>query len=214
MTDLATSGDSVLPVSETACSRCGCLTFAGGDTARYCAACGHSREDHATGRCGRCGASAAPGIHFCTGCGAPLTQAARNGTLHESDSPRAEQIGDAVGRGVKAGVSSAARPVVHTVWKDRPNIPLWQKILGIPAWVLLVFNPVGWAILGATFVVLVLVGRRNVYEWIAWVTKWGAILAIAAVVIGVIAIIAIASSDSNEYGYSALVLALGVLSGK
>jgi hypothetical protein len=103
---------------------------------------------------------------------------------------------------------------VNTVWKDRPNIPLWQKILGIPAWVLLVFNPVGWAILGATFVVLVLVGRRNVYEWIAWVTKWGAILAIAAVVIGVIAIIAIASSDSNEYGYSALVLALGVLSGK
>lgn len=57
---------------QTACSRCGCSTFAGAGDARFCADCGHARSEHGSRVCASCGAPVEATFRFCGVCGASL----------------------------------------------------------------------------------------------------------------------------------------------
>ena len=87
-------------------------------------------------------------------------------------------------------VGTASQPIVEKVWLERPNIPTWQKVLGVIAWPLMLLTPHGWLFLAASFVIMVMLGRFNPYSWAVWVTKassWFLLLTVVGVVIYAIA---------------------------
>jgi hypothetical protein len=95
-----------------------------------------------------------------------------------------------------AGVAS--EPVVDTVWKNRPNIPTWQKVVGAVAWPVMLLTPHGWVFLGASFFVMVVLGDYTPYLWAVWVTKWGSIFLMVTVVLVVIFVIVLSAHNENS----------------
>ena len=89
-----------------------------------------------------------------------------------------------MGHTTRSAVSVAAEPVVDKVWRERPELPAWQKVTGIVTWPILLFQPVGWMILIASFIVQVVLGRQNPYGWAVWVTKWSGVLLLICIAVG------------------------------
>lgn len=106
-------------------------------------------------------------------------------------------VAEKAGRGVGAFgghvtrslVGTATAPVVDTVWHERPNLPIWQKILGALGWAALIFTPLGWVLLAVTFIVMVVLGNYNPYTWAVWLTKWGGVFVVLAIVFVILAIV-------------------------
>lgn len=189
-------------LTSEACSRCPCGGFVGGSSARFCADCGHSRSDHELRVCPSCGARLAEVSRHCTSCGAPLLAGARASRPSTPVEQAAAQTGAAIGYATRTAVAVAAEPVASTVWKERPNIPTWQKVVGVIAWPLMVLTPHGLVFLGASFLVMVVLGRHNPYSWFAWVTRWSTrFLAVTVVIAVVVLAIYLGSrSPSNATG--------------
>jgi hypothetical protein len=195
--DLKTSSASEVARTDTACRSCTCAAFSGVGDARFCSGCGHPREDHDP-RCGSCGAQDQSG-EFCSACGAPL----RRGAAKQVGKPAgiAQTFGDATGRfaghTVRSGVSTAAEPIVDKVWRERPELPTWQKATGVVTWPILIFQPVGWMILVASFLVQVVLGRQNPYQWAVWITKWSGVLLLICFAVGVPILLTIMASEPS-----------------
>lgn len=119
--------------------------------------------------------------------------------------PMSERVGRAVGgtagHATRALVGTAAEPVVDKVWKERPDLPTWQKVLGAFGWGALVLTPQGWVILAVSFIVMVLLGRYNPYTWAAWITRWSGFLLLLTLVI---AFVLLAAFAINESAYGAV----------
>lgn len=115
-------------------------------------------------------------------------------------------IGERIGRGiggsggyaVRSFAGVASEPVVDTVWKNRPNIPTWQKVLGAIAWPVMLLTPHGWVFLGASFFVMVILGDHTPYSWAVWVTKWGSIFLAVTTALIVVAVIVVLSLHHEE----------------
>jgi hypothetical protein len=97
-------------------------------------------------------------------------------------------------------VGIAAEPVVDTAWRNRPNIPTWQKVLGAVAWPVMLLTPHGWVFLVGSFFVMVILGDYTPYSWAAWVTKWAGIFLVITVVLAIILVAIVVSANSNESG--------------
>lgn len=72
-------------MTTLSCSACQCQAFAGASEARFCSACGHSRDQHGQPACPDCGEPVEAGFHFCACCGAALFQDAEVGVSQERD---------------------------------------------------------------------------------------------------------------------------------
>jgi hypothetical protein len=154
------------------------------------------------GFCSGCGQLTAPQDAFCRSCGNRLADSEASRGRPEARPGVGERIGRGVGSSggyaVRTFAGVATEPVVDTVWKHRPNIPTWQKVLGTIAWPVMLLTPHGWVFLGASFFVMVILGDHTPYSWAAWVTKWGSIfLAVTAALI-VVAVIVVLSLHHEE----------------
>jgi energy-coupling factor transporter transmembrane protein EcfT len=108
-------------------------------------------------------------------------------------------IGSTLGYTVRSGIGTASEPVTKKVWHERPNLETWQKVLGGIAWPVMVLLPHGWVFLAGTFLVMVVLGDYNPYQWAVWVTKWGGIF-LAITVILIVLVYAIALSSQHTGG--------------
>lgn len=158
--------------------------------------------------CAACGGPIALDDVFCRSCGDRLAGPAASQAQPETRPGIGERIGRGVGSSggyaVRSFAGVATEPVVDTVWKNRPNIPTWQKVLGTVAWPVMLLTPHGWVFLGTSFFVMVILGDYTPYSWAVWVTKWGSIfLAVTAVLIVVVVVVVL----SQHHGEStALIL--------
>lgn len=156
--------------------------------------------------CLGCGQLVAPLDAFCRSCGhrLPGASASPEGTTAQSEMRPgiSERIGRGIGSGggyaVRSFTGVAAEPVVDTVWKNRPNVPTWQKVLGTVAWPVMLLTPHGWVFLGASFFVMVVLGDYTPYSWAVWVTKWGSIFLMVTVVLVVILVIVLSAHNENS----------------
>lgn len=83
------------------------------------------------------------------------------------------------------------------MWRERPNLPTWQKVTGAVTWPILIIQPVGWMILIATFLTQVVLGRQNPYQWAVWVTKWSGMLLLICLAVGIPILLAIIANDPS-----------------
>lgn len=145
--------------------------------------------------CSGCGHRTAPQDVFCGSCGSRLADSAASEARSEARPGIGERIGRGVGSSggyaVRSFAGVATEPVVDTVWKNRPNIPTWQKVLGTVAWPVMLLTPHGWVFLGGSFFVMVILGDHTPYSWAAWVTKWGSIFLAVTVALIVVAVIVV-----------------------
>jgi hypothetical protein len=107
-------------------------------------------------------------------------------------------VGAFAGYAARGMVGTASKPVVDTIWTNRPNLPTWQKVVGVVTWPLMVLTPHGWVFLAASFLVMVLLGNSNPYQWAVWVTKASSWFLLVTVVIGAIVLAVAAASDDSS----------------
>lgn len=194
----------ITPLGQ-ACTRCDCTHFVGGDAARYCAECGHERSSHGKSTCSSCGSPLPSEGAFCTSCGAPVTRLP--GPQGPSDAETLGRgVGERLGYTARAAVAVAAQPVADATWRERPSIPTWQKVLGVVAWPLMVLTPHGLVFLGASFLVMVVLGRHNPYSWAVWVTKWASYFLVATVALILVVVLIYLSLHSSSNAAALLIV--------
>lgn len=91
-------------------------------------------------------------------------------------------------------IATAAAPVATVVWKERPNIPTWQKVLGAIAWPLMILTPHGWVFLAGSFFVMVVLGRHTPYSWAAWVTRAASWFVLVTLAVGLLVLLVYTNS--------------------
>lgn len=103
-------------------------------------------------------------------------------------------VGERKGYTVRSFISTTTEPAVQ----NRPNIPTWQKVVGVVAWPLMLLTPHGWLFLAASFFMMVVMGHHTVYSWAAWVTKWASVFILVSVVLIAVVIIILVAAHSNN----------------
>jgi hypothetical protein len=88
--------------TPTGCSTCDCSAFTGAEDARFCADCGHSRDDHGHRACPSCAAPLEAAARFCGACGEPVAaeaQVQQPVIQREAAAPQADAASEARGAG-------------------------------------------------------------------------------------------------------------------
>jgi hypothetical protein len=88
---------------------------------------------------------------------------------------------------------------VNKVWRERPDLPTWQKVVGAFGWAALVLTPHGWVVLVVSFIVMVVLGHDNPHSWAVWVTKWSGIFVVATAVLALLVLLGYATTSSDPY---------------